>query len=73
MTEVNTDFVQKQWSELTQPIIHVIQACNKEKEVLEKRFDLLNNGIVIMESRLQMEKVINKSEVLEVRSMMQFR
>ena len=30
MSEVNPDLVQKQLSELTQQIVHVIEACNKQ-------------------------------------------
>jgi len=72
MTEANTDLVQRQLSELAQQIVHVIQACNEEKDVLEEVFDSLKNGIIIMESRLQTEKVRIDSEVQGVRSMMQF-
>jgi len=72
MVEANTDLVQEQLSELAQQIVHVIQACNEEKEVLEEDFDSIKNGIIIMESRLQMEKVRIDSEVQGVRSVMQF-
>jgi len=72
MTEANTDIVQKQLSELPQQIIHVIQAWNEEKDVLEEEFDSLKHGIIIMESRLQTEKVQIDSDVQGVWSMMQF-
>jgi len=52
MLEPNTDLVQEQLSELAQQIVHVIEACNEEKDVLEEEFDSVKNGIVIMESRL---------------------
>jgi hypothetical protein len=72
MTKASTDLVQNQMSELTQQIVHVIQACNKEKDVLEEEFDFLKNGITIMESRLQTEKVRIDSELQGVGSIMQF-
>jgi len=39
MTEVNSDLVQRQLLELAQQVMHVIEACNEEKEVLEEKFD----------------------------------
>jgi len=71
-SEGNTDLVQKQLSELTQQTVHVIQACNEEKDLLEEDFDSVKNGIIIMESRLQTEKIRIDSEVQGVGSMMQF-
>jgi len=73
MTEANTDLVQRQLLELAQYIVHVSQACNEHKDVLAEELDSLENGIIIMESRLQTEKVANDSEVTAVGSMMQFR
>jgi len=49
MTEVCTDFVQKQLLELAQRIVHVIEACNEEKEVPEEEFNSVKNEILIME------------------------
>lgn len=72
MTEVNTDLVQCQLLELAQQIIHVIQACNEKKDILEEDFDSVKIGIIIMESRLQTEKIRIDSEVQGVGSMMQF-
>lgn len=72
MTEANTDLVHRQLSELAQQSVHVIQTFNEETDVLEEKFDSLKNGITIMESRLQMEKVQIDSEVSGVESMMQF-
>ena len=71
MAEVNTDLVQKQLSEHAQQIVHVIETCNEEKEVLEEEFDSVKNGILIMESRLQTEKVRIHSEILGVGTMAQ--
>ena len=72
MSEANPDLVHKQLSELAQQIVHVIEACNQGKDILEEDFDSVRNGIRIMESRLQTEKTIIDSEVQGVGSMMSF-
>jgi predicted nucleic acid-binding Zn-ribbon protein len=69
MTEVNSELVQIQLLELEQQIIHVIEACNEVKDVLEEEFDSVRNGIPIMESRLQTEKIRIESEVFGVGTM----
>ena len=72
MKEADSDVVQQQLFELAQQVIHVIQACNEEKDILEEEFDSLKNGILIMESQLQTEKIRIDSEVSGVGFMMQF-
>jgi len=72
MLEPDTDLVQKQLLDLAQQIVHVIEACNQEKDLLEEDFDSIKNGILIMESRLQTEKTRIDSEVQGVGSMMVF-
>jgi predicted nucleic acid-binding Zn-ribbon protein len=72
MVEASPDLVQEQLSELAQQIVHVIEACNEEKDILEEDFDSVRNGIMIMESRLQTEKTRIDSEVQGVGSMMNF-
>jgi len=72
MSEANPDLVQEQLSELAQQIVHVIEACNEEKDILKEDFDSVKNGILIMESRLQTEKTRIDSEVQGVGSMMNF-
>jgi predicted nucleic acid-binding Zn-ribbon protein len=72
MSEANPDLVQEQLSELAQQIVHVIEACNEGKDILEEDFDSVRNGIMIMESRLQTEKTRIDSEVQGVGSMMNF-
>ena len=72
MLEPNTDLVQEQLSELAQQIVHVIEACNQEKDLSAEEFDLVRNGIVIMESRLQTEKIRIDSEVSGVGTMARF-
>ena len=72
MLELNTNLVQGQLSELAQQIVHVIEACNSEKDVLKEEFDSVRNGIVILESCLQMEKSRFDAEVSGVGSMARF-
>jgi len=72
MLEPNTDLVQEQLSELAQQIVHVIEACNEEKDVLEEEFDSVRNGILIMVSRLQTEKVRIDAEISGVGTMARF-
>jgi len=72
LTETNTDLVQRQLSELAQQIIHVILACHKENDILEEESDILKNGLMIRESRLETEKVPIDSEVQGVGLMMYF-
>lgn len=61
----------KQLSELAQQVVHVIEACNQQKDILEEEFDSIRNGILIMESRLETETVRIDSEVAGVRSVME--
>jgi len=72
MLEPNTNLVQEQLSELAQQIVHVIEVCNEENDILEEEFDSVRNGIVIMESRLQTEKVRIDSEIPGVGTMARF-
>jgi len=72
MLEPNTNFVQDQLSELTQQIVHVIEACDLEKDVLKEEIDSVRNGIVIMESRLPTEKSRLDAEVSGVGSVARF-
>jgi len=55
MWEVNSDLVQNQLSELAQQVMHVIQACNEEKEIIEDDFESVENNIQILETRIQTE------------------
>jgi predicted nucleic acid-binding Zn-ribbon protein len=65
--------VQKQLSERAQQIVHIIQPCNQENDILEEQFDSLNNGLLSMESCLETEKVLIDYEVVGAESMMQSR
>ena len=64
--------MQEQLSELAQQIVHVIEACYEEKDVLEGEFDSVKNGIVVMESRLQTEKSRIDAEISGVGTMARF-
>jgi len=63
MAEANTDLVQEQLSELAQQVMHVIQACNEEKEIIEDDFESVKNNIRILETRIQTERQRIDSDV----------
>jgi hypothetical protein len=50
ITKASTDLVQQQLWELAQQVVHDIEVCNNEQEILEKEFNSVRNGILIMES-----------------------
>jgi hypothetical protein len=56
MPDVNSDLVQKQLSELAQQVVHIVQACNEETEILEDEFESVKANIEILESRIHMDK-----------------
>jgi len=62
MTEAS-DLVQSQLSELAQQVMHVIQACNEEKEIIEDDFESVKNNIRILETRIQTERQRIDSDV----------
>ena len=68
MAEASTDLVQDQLSELAQQVMHVIQACNEEKEIIEDDFESVKNNIRILETRIQTERQRIDSDVSEVSS-----
>jgi len=49
--------------------VHIIKACNEEKEIPKEEFDLVKNGILRLESRLQNDKIRIDSEILGVKTM----
>jgi len=53
---MDTDLVQEQLSELAQQVMHVIQACNDKKEIIEDDFESVKNNIRILETRIQTER-----------------
>jgi hypothetical protein len=56
MPDENSKLVQKQLSELVQQAVHIVKACNEEKEILEDEFESVNANIEILESRIQTDK-----------------
>ena len=56
MTDANPNLVQKQLSELAQPVVHIVQACNEEQEILEDEFEPVKANIEILESRIYTDK-----------------
>jgi hypothetical protein len=65
-----TDLVQKQLSELSQQVVHVIQECKEETEIFEDAFGTEKNRILIMESHLVITRIMSESEVAGVGSKM---
>jgi Mg2+ and Co2+ transporter CorA len=64
------DLVQRELSELAQKLVHFVKGCNDDKELLEEKFDSVRDGILIMVSQIETEKVRIESEVFRVASMM---
>jgi hypothetical protein len=50
------DPVQQQLQGLTQQMVHIIEACNSEKEVLEEEFLSVHQEIQILEGRIRTER-----------------
>jgi deoxyribose-phosphate aldolase len=71
MPYANSNLVQKQLSELTQQVVHIVQACNEEKEILEDEFESVKANIEILESRIYTNKQRVDMEVAGVGSQMQ--
>ena len=71
MTDANSNLVQRQLSELTQQVVRIVQACNKEKEILEDEFESVLFNIKILETRIQTDKHRVDAEVAGVGSQIQ--
>jgi len=56
MGEAHSDLVQDQLSEHAQQVLHVIQACNEEKEIIEDDSESVKNTNQILETRIQTER-----------------
>jgi hypothetical protein len=56
MPDANSSLVQRQLSELAQQVVHIVQACNEEKEILEDEFESVKASIEILESRIHTDK-----------------
>jgi len=55
MGEAHSNLVQDQLSEHGQQVMHVIQACNEEKEIIEDDSESVKNTNQILETRIQTE------------------
>jgi len=71
MPDENSDLVQKQLLELAQQVVPIIQACNKEKRIIENEFESVSSNIQLFETRVQTNHQDMDSEVLGVGSQMQ--
>jgi len=56
MAKVSTDLVQNQLSELAQQVMHVIQECNEETEIIDGDFESVTNNIQILGTRIHTER-----------------
>jgi len=54
--DASSTLVQKQLLELAQQVVHIIQACNEEKEVQEDEFESVKTNIKILETRIHTDK-----------------
>jgi hypothetical protein len=56
MPDANSNVVQKQLSELPQQVVHIVQACNEEKDILEDESESVKANIEILESRIHTDE-----------------
>jgi hypothetical protein len=68
MPNANSNLVQKQLSELAQQVVHIVQACNEEKEIREDEFESVKANIEILESRIHTHRHRVHKEVAGVGS-----
>jgi hypothetical protein len=61
--EMNQDPVKQQLEGLTQQMVHIIEACNSEKGVIEEEFLSVNQDLQILEGRIRTEKSLLDQEV----------
>jgi len=61
--EMNQDPVKQQLDGLTQQMVHIIEACNSEKGIIEEEFLSVNQDIQILEGRIRTEKSLLDQEV----------
>jgi len=64
--EMNQDPVKQQLEGLTQQMVHIIEACNSEKGIIEEEFLSVNQDIQILEGRIRTEKSLLDQEVSRV-------
>jgi hypothetical protein len=56
MEDASSSLVQKQLSKLAQQVVHIIQACNEEKEVLDDKFESVKADSEILETWIHTDK-----------------
>jgi len=61
--EMNQDPVRQQWKGLTQQMVHIIEACNSEKVIIEEEFLSVNQDLQILEVRIRTEKSLLDQDV----------
>jgi hypothetical protein len=71
ISDANANLFHKLLSELAQQVVHVVQTCNEEKELLENEFDSFKPNSEILERRMQTDKHRMDTEVAGVGSQMQ--
>jgi len=60
---MNQDPVRQQLEGLTQQMVHIIEACNSEKGIIEEEFLSVNQDLQILEGRIRTEKSLLDQEV----------
>jgi hypothetical protein len=71
MQNRNSNLVQKQLFELTQQVVHIVQACNEEAEVVEDGFESVKANMEIFETTIQTDKYLADSDVVVVGGQLQ--
>jgi hypothetical protein len=61
--EMNQDPVKQQLEGLTQQMVHIIEACNSEKGIIEEEFLSVNQDLQILEGHIRTEKSLLDQEV----------
>jgi len=61
--EMSQDPVKQQLEGLTQQMVHIIEACNSEKGIIEEEFLSVNQDLQILEGRIRTEKSLLDQEV----------
>jgi len=61
--EMDQDPVRQQLEGLTQHMVHIIEACNSEKGIIEEEFLSVNRDIQILDGRIRTEKSLLDQEV----------
>jgi len=66
----SSNLVQKQLSDLAWQVVHIIEDCKEEKEILQEQFNSVKNTILILEACLGTERQRIDSKVSGVCSQM---